>query len=233
LEHGANPNAGADSSGCCLTIAEVYHGERAGPLQNLLREYGARTPPYAMNRKQLQAAIRGGDDIVKHEEFGQCLLATKNVKLFERYLDSNPAAVQEFDVSAGLSNASSRAVRLLLERGLDPKQTDWLGKTLLHEAAEQANVSMAKLFLDAGAEINAHELEFQGTPLAAAVRAAKTDPVDDVTAAGRRGKIIALLLKRGAATSLPGDEPWATPLAWARRNGLPEIEALLVQRGAH
>jgi hypothetical protein len=44
--------------------------------------------------------------------------------------------------------------------------------------------------------------------------------------------MIAFLLKRGAATNLPGDEPWATPLAWARRCGLTEIEATLREHGA-
>ena len=39
-------------------------------------------------------------------------------------------------------------------------------------------------------------------------------------------------LDRGAATDLPGDEPWATPLAWARRRGLENIAALLAKHGA-
>ena len=34
---------------------------------------------------------------------------------------------------------------------------------------------------------------------------------------------IEFLLKRGAALDLPGDEPWATPLAWAKRHGRREI----------
>ena len=37
LEHGANPNAGSDSNGCCLTIGAVYYGDQAKPLQELLR----------------------------------------------------------------------------------------------------------------------------------------------------------------------------------------------------
>src|SRR5262249_27237964 len=49
LEHGANPNAGTDSNGCCLTIGEVCHGDKAKPLQQLLRRHGAHTPSYAMS----------------------------------------------------------------------------------------------------------------------------------------------------------------------------------------
>ena len=58
LEHGANPNAGLDSSGCCLTIGEVCHGDRAKPLQQLLRRHGAYTPPYVMSALQMKQAIR-------------------------------------------------------------------------------------------------------------------------------------------------------------------------------
>jgi polyhydroxyalkanoate synthase len=43
---------------------------------------------------------------------------------------------------------------------------------------------------------------------------------------------IEFLLKRGAATNLPGDERWATPLAWARKRGLADIEEMLLKHGA-
>ena len=42
---------------------------------------------------------------------------------------------------------------------------------------------------------------------------------------------IEFLLKRGAATSLPDDEPWATPLAWARKLGLADLEEVLINHG--
>jgi hypothetical protein len=35
-----------------------------------------------------------------------------------------------------------------------------------------------------------------------------------------------------AATNLPDDEPWATPLAWARKLGLGDIEGILLKHGA-
>jgi len=78
--------------------------------------------------------------------------------------------------------------------------------------------------------MNAREVEFQGTPLAAAVRAwcRNADPKQ----AQRIRQMVKFLLKRGAATNLPGDEPWATPLAWATRFGRGDIVELLKQRGA-
>ena len=44
--------------------------------------------------------------------------------------------------------------------------------------------------------------------------------------------MVEFLLKRGAATNLPDDEPWATPLAWATRRGQGDIAELLRQHGA-
>ena len=120
-------------------------------------------------------------------------------------------------------------VRKLLARGLDPNRPDWLGKTFLHVCAEIGDRSTAAVLLDAGADINARDLEFQATPLAAAVRAmGDADPKH----AERTRRMVEFLLKRGAATNLPGDEPWATPLAWARKLGLADIEAVLIKHGA-
>jgi hypothetical protein len=44
--------------------------------------------------------------------------------------------------------------------------------------------------------------------------------------------MVEFLLKRGAATNLPDDEPWATPLAWARKFGVADIEDVLIKLGA-
>jgi hypothetical protein len=44
--------------------------------------------------------------------------------------------------------------------------------------------------------------------------------------------MVEFLLKRGAATILPDDEPWATPLTWARKLELAEIEKILLKHRA-
>ena len=82
----------------------------------------------------------------------------------------------------------------------------------------------------AGADINTRDLEFKATPLAAAVRSwcEEKDPKQ----AEHRRRMVEFLLKRGAATNLPGDEPWATPLEWATRHGHDGIVELLEQHGA-
>ena len=43
---------------------------------------------------------------------------------------------------------------------------------------------------------------------------------------------VEFFLERGAATNLPEDEDWATPLAWAQKRGHNEIAAVLRQAGA-
>lgn len=230
LEHGANPNAGLDSSGCCLTICEVYHGERSKPLQQLLRRHGAYTPPYAMSGPQLKQAVLDRHEVVRHEEFLRCVMGKRDPKLLDLYLELDPAAIEGVDAgSAGPYLRSRSLTGHLLAKGLDPNQPDWLGKTLLHACVETGTRSAAGVLLDAGADVNARETEFHGTPLAAAVRAcAEGDPAQEE----RQARMMELLLKRGAAANLPGDEPWSTPLAWANRRGLRRIASLLKQYGA-
>ena len=83
--------------------------------------------------------------------------------------------------------------------------------------------------MNAGADINARDLESKGTPLAVAIRSWSGQ--EKAEQAQRRKRMIEFLLKRGAAPNLPGDEPWATPLAWARKRGLADIEKLLLKYG--
>ena len=231
LEHGADPNAGTDSNGCCLTICEVYHGENAGPLQQLLRQHGAFTPPYNMSFEELKQVIREGHKVVDHDEFLSNVINKHDPELLELYLNSDPEILKHMDVGSGIIDQKPLAfVRSLLARGLDPNRTDWFGRTFLHACAEKGDRSLAAILLDAGADINAREVEFQATPLAAAVRAcgAQTDPAQAL----RLRRMVTFLLKRGAATNLPGDEPWATPLAWAIRHENSDVVEMLKNHGA-
>jgi len=222
LEHGANPNAGVDSSECCLTIGSIYHGDQAKPLQKLLRQYGAYIPPYRMNAEQMKRAIRSRHKVVQHEEFLGNVLRTRNQNLIDMYLDTNPAVLKHMQFWGGIVYPKSAAlVRRLLARGLDPNARDWLGRTLLHDCAANGDTSVAAVLLDGGADINARDAEFKGTPLATAVRGWCTET--DFKQNPRRRRAVEFLLKRGAALDLPGDEPWATPLAWAKRHGRREI----------
>jgi ankyrin repeat protein len=229
LEHGANPNAGLDSCMHCVNITRVYHGEQAKPLEQLLRRHGAYTQPYHMSVRQMKQAIRDGHEVTRHPEFLGNLMGKRNAKLLDLYLDSDPTRVKRMTDELSVP-WSAVQVRKLLTRGLDPNRPDWLGKTFLHACAASGNQSTAAALLDAGADINARGLEFNETPLAAAVRSGLASKEPNL--AQRRGRMVEFLLKRGAATNLPDDEPWATPLAWARKLGLADIEGILLKHGA-
>jgi ankyrin repeat protein len=229
LEHGANPNAGLDSCMHCVNITRVYHGEQAKPLEQLLRRHGAYTQPYHMSVRQMKQAIRDGHEVIRHPEFLGNLMGKGNAKLLDLYLDSEPTGLNR--MADELAFPWSAAVaRRLLARGLDPNRSDWLGKTFLHACAARGDRSIAAVFLDTGADINACGIEFNETPLATAVRSDLGNKEPEV--AERRRQMVEFLLKRGAATNRPDDEPWATPLAWARKLGLADIEKILLKHGA-
>jgi ankyrin repeat protein len=229
LEHGANPHAGLDGCQHCVNITRVYHGEQAKPLERLLRRHGAYTQPYHMSARQMKQAIRDGHEVTRHSEFLGNLMAQRKAKLLDLYLDADPTRLDRLAEELTLPWSTSVA-RTLLARGLDPNRPDWLGKTFLHVCARCGDCNIAAVFLDAGADINAREVEFCETPLAAAVRAGLGSA--EPTLAERRRQMVKFLLERGAATNLADDEPWATPLAWARKFRLADIEALLLEHGA-
>ena len=76
---------------------------------------------------------------------------------------------------------------------------------------------MAKVYLEAGADMNAIETDSSSTPLGRAARNGKKEMVD-------------WLLGQGADPQLPLEEPWARPAAWAERRGHDEIIAILKSR---
>ena len=101
----------------------------------------------------------------------------------------------------------------LIDHGLDVNKPNWIGRTFLHSCARQGQVDAAEALLDAGANINAIELEFGGTPLAEAVREGKSD-------------MVKFLLSRGANPNAPEGSEWATAKATAKRQDDPEIKKL-------
>jgi ankyrin repeat protein len=187
-----------------------------------------------MSVQELKQAIRAGHDVMHHGEFHGSVMRKRDAELLELYLKCHPAVLKRMNCWSGvIYPRSSALVRRLLAHGLDPNRPNWLGKTYLHACAENGDRSIAAVFLEAGADINARGLEFNETPLAVAVRSTGRWKEKDQPHQAQRGRrMVEFLLIRGAATNLPGDEAWATPLAWARKLKVPEIEELLMKYGA-
>lgn len=140
LESGANPNAGVDSCECCLTIVEVYHGEQAKPLQELLRSHGAYWPPYRMDLEQLKQSIRDGSPAVHHDEFLRCAMQNCDAELLDLLLSSNLAVIDRLETGDELSGIKDPVlIRKLLERGLDPTRRNYRGQTLAEVCRENGN----------------------------------------------------------------------------------------------
>ena len=106
----------------------------------------------------------------------------------------------------------------LLEHGMDPDHMNFHRTTLLHYMASEGEMAKARLLVKHGADINAIDDEYRSTPLGLAAR---------------RGQlaIAKFLIESGADVNLAG-ATWATPLAWARKRGHPEVQALLEVAGA-
>ena len=221
LERGADPNAGVDSSGSCLTIVEFKHGKKGQQMQTLLREYGAVTPPYAMDDAALERAIREGDAAVAHPQFLHELMGRDNPALIGVFLEVTPDVGDLFqltDIWGGNYPSDPDTIRTLADRGLDPAPRQLDRPHLLCMAVrKRAMLRRLGVFLEFGADIEAVELEYGGTPLAAAARKGQVE-------------MVRFLLEQGADPAAPAESPWAQPLYWAEKEGHGEVAALLKER---
>ncbi len=215
LEHGADPNAEVDSSGSCLHIVTAHGrgGARRERVLKLLRKFGAVAAPYDMTRDELMAWLDEDDGRFSDEQLLRELCERADAGLARAIVAQRPDALGLLPVYGARYPKSTECLQALLDHGVDPNLGDWFGKTWLHFMAENGDVELAELLVDAGADVNALEAEHRRTPLA---EAAKQGHVD----------VTRLLLDRGARPDLP-DEDWARPLAWALEGGHDEVAALL------
>ncbi len=218
LDRGADPNAGVDSSGCCLTIVEVRHPQNCHAMQDLLKSYGAFTPPYAMSAEDMKQALSEGHPAVRDAEFLDSLVDKNDEGLIVLLLQKDPVFPSRMTGGNGYPK-SPGLIQMLLGHGLDPNRPDWLGKTFLHACARNGDQEAAAVFLESGADINALDLEYGETPLASAVRSGQQNMVQ-------------FLLERGARVDLPDSASWARPLTRAEKQGHAEIADLLRRHGA-
>jgi hypothetical protein len=118
-------------------------------------------------------------------------------------------------IAAGHPEAAG-IVKLLLEKGADPKVRDRFGFTPLHSAAFNGELETLKLLIARGADVNARTLGL--TPLSGAVNANRADLVD-------------LLLKNGADAATKDDQG-AGVVAYAPLHADAAIFRKLISAGA-
>lgn len=118
-----------------------------------------------------------------------------------------------------------RCLELMLDSGISTNIVGQFGYRLLHHLVtagvcwgvpvmtEEERVQFAEVILAHNAKLDVTDDLLQSTPLGWAARWGKT-------------ALVSLFLKQGADPQLAG-QPWATPLAWAKKKGHADIVALL------
>ncbi|MGH7686677.1 MAG: ankyrin repeat domain-containing protein [Candidatus Dormibacteria bacterium] len=149
LEAGANPNVASDG------VSAIRIAVRAGKddIAAQLRAAGAT------------------DDATEIDRFsGACLTADRRAA--QQLLDSHPGLLDrlgEADRSllvAAAESPSADAVALMLDLGFTPDARDDSGEQALHNAAYFGRAATVQLLLNAGADVDARDTRFDGTPLA-------------------------------------------------------------------
>lgn len=212
LENGANPNAAVESSGNCLSMAK--HIKASQEMIDLIASYGGTlTVELAgyYNELETLSAMLHAKPQLDLESGIIYMISEGNQQGMELALRYQPDALKTI---AARDFSSPEFARWLMERGLDPNKTDWLGAAPLHRAAASGNVPLAEALFDFGADINVVDTDFSSSPLGWAARSGKMEMVE-------------WLLTKGANPALPEVEQWALPLAWAKRKGHQQIVDLL------
>lgn len=119
----------------------------------------------------LLVSAGASDDSTTVDRFvGACMRADRSTAeqllaehpdLSERLTDDDRAAIVD---AAG--SATAAAVALMLGLGISPHARNGLGEQALHTASYAGNAEAVRLLLDAGADLDARDDNFDGTPLA-------------------------------------------------------------------
>jgi ankyrin repeat protein len=190
IDHGANVNGHVESSGNCLWMAK--HVGAPQEIIDLLIAHGARLSleliTYDGDPAVLKPLLDANPNLVFNDEEHRDLLNHR--PLVELVLKYQPDVLKHFSIRS--MNDATQA-RWLIQHGLNPNNTDWLGVAPLHRAASYGNIEMAGVYLEAGADINAIDTDSSSTPLGWAARHSKKEMVE-------------WLLAKGADAGLPEEE---------------------------
>ena len=203
LAAGADRTA-SDSEG----FSALRRAVRAGQAETaaLLVRHGA--PDDSTDVDRFIGACRRADRAVAEQ------LLAEHPDLPDRLTDDDRAAVAE---AAG--SAPAAAVALMLDLGFSPDDRNGFGEQPLHTAAYYGNAEVVRLLIDAGADLDARDARFDGTPLAYAT-------VGSGERAGQPGnwiETVRLLIRAGASRDdawISGKPPSEEVIALLRSYGI-------------
>jgi len=245
LDHGADPNANVYASGWPLRNAYRRNDEA---LKRLLVERGARTQPYMVaeahdtGEARRMLAADASEDLASELTWSAAVNGCPAIVELALPRLNWPAndprwhwiliqPIRGLGDNSALRPTTGTEDRLscmamLLRHGTDVNVSSRLGQTVLHFAAardgienESDRTRFAAMLLDSGARPDLRDDLLKSTALGWACR-------------WGRKELVELLIARGAPVNEPDAEPWATPLAWAKKMGHGVIERRLRGHGA-
>jgi hypothetical protein len=159
LEHGAEAGAPHAYSKRPLHDEAQLHG--FSDMAALLERFGA--PPSMLEGRGLFQAV--------------CMRADREQA--RQFVSSHPEYLRDGGtLSVAAQTGRADVVELLLELGMDPDLEDAEGVRALHHAAWHGAINVVRLLIDRGADVNAHERKYGGTPLGHAIHGSQPRTID-------------------------------------------------------
>ena len=170
LDRGADASAMVESSGDVLHMAKVV-GAPADIIELIAARATHRDPgivAYEADPLILEEVLRVDPQASVEHYLGR-LVGENMQSLLELILRYQPDILRRQTMLSaawwdGSTFASPEQARWLLERGLDPRLSNWLGITALHRCAAKGLIDIAEVLLEFGASVNAVEAEWAQTP---------------------------------------------------------------------
>ena len=151
-----------------------------------------------MTVAELGEALAAAAPAAQAPDFAEEVIARNDLPLTDLLLEADPAVARRLHGGSlrrgdpTVSVTSRPVLERLIRAGFNPSRPDWLGRTALHHYARRGDVPNARLMLEHGADIDAIDDQYHGTPLAWAAREGHEDMVRH-------------LLEHGADPELPSE----------------------------